>query len=193
MKKIITLSGSALLLVVSAAMGADTNNVSFDQTQNTTVINHYGENSLPLYRGNEFSIAGFGTAELGERTIDHLSGNRIVHNGKLGLGAGASYFFTSIIGIEGDAYSENPRHSFIDNASGSLILRFPIGQTGLAPYALGGGGHQFDPIESSFVHFGGGLEFRFTPHVGIFADARYVLPDRTRDFGVGRAGFRIAF
>jgi hypothetical protein len=37
------------------------------------------------------------------------------------------------------------------------------------------------------------MEFRFTPNIGLFADARYVLPDRTKYYGVGRAGLRLSF
>jgi hypothetical protein len=38
------------------------------------------------------------------------------------------------------------------------------------------------------------VEFRFTPHFGLFVDARYVLGDKTAsNYGVGRAGLRFAF
>jgi hypothetical protein len=44
-----------------------------------------------------------------------------------------------------------------------------------------------------FGQFGGGMEFRFTPHVGIFIDARAVVPNETKYYGVGRVGMRFAF
>jgi len=74
--------------------------------------------------------------------------------------------------------------------SGSLIFRLPIGETGLAPYAFCGGGYQFDPVDTSFLHAGAGLEYRFTHNVGIFVDGRWVWSDRDRNYGLARAGFR---
>jgi len=146
-----------------------------------------------LYRAQELSFDFFGTGTLGEQTIDHVSGDRIRHNGRLGAGIGANYFFCRYVGIGGDAYSEGTSHSFVYSTSGNLILRLPIGETGLAPYIFGGGGYQFDGVEQGFGQGGAGLEFRFTRNVGIFADARYVDADRSENYGVGRAGLRISF
>ena len=99
--------------------------------------------------------------------------------------------------IRDRAYTENTDAHFVDDVDGSLIVRIPIplGNTGLglAPYGFGGGGHKFDPVEASYVHAGGGVEFRFTPHIGIFVDARYVWADHVKDYGLGRAGVRFAF
>jgi hypothetical protein len=74
-----------------------------------------------------------------------------------------------------------------------LIARFPIGESGFAPYVFGGGGRQFDPIELWFGQVGGGLEFRFTPNVGLFTDVRYVLTDGAEDHGLARLGVRLVF
>lgn len=169
------------------------------QDQTTTIVQtqqppppaaNYAE---PYYRGSELSVDGFGTLSLGEWTINHLSGARVRHNGKLGAGAGVNFFFSKMVGIGGDAWSEDTTGRFIDNASGSLILRFPIGDSPFAPYVFGGGGYEFDHVPQGFGQFGGGIEIRFNPHVGIFADARYIVADKTDDWGVGRAGFRFSF
>jgi hypothetical protein len=156
---------------------------------------NYGNQSLryDMYRANEFSLDAFGTDTLGQHTINHPSTDRIRNNSVLGLGLGANYFFIRYVGIGAEAYTENTAHNFVDNASGNLIVRFPIGDTGLAPYAYGGGGYRWDPVSTWFGQVGGGLEFRFTRNIGIFVDARYVLADRIRDYGVGRAGLRFAF
>ncbi len=111
----------------------------------------------------------------------------------LGAGLGVNYFILRYVGVGGDLYTENTAHDLVDNASGNVIFRYPIGQTGLAPYVYGGGGYKWDPVQTAFGQVGGGLEFRFTPHIGVFVDARYVLADRIRDYGVGRAGVRFAF
>ena len=102
-------------------------------------------------------------------------------------------YFPEIVGVGIDAYTENAGHSFVDNLSGNLILRIPIESIRLAPYVYGGGGYQFDPGQVGFGQFGAGVEYRFTHHIGIFSDARYVMTDKTPNFAVARLGVRFAF
>ena len=146
-----------------------------------------------LYRASEMSLDVFGSASLGKYTIKHLSGDRVRDNSELGAGVGMNYFITRNVGIGGDVYSENTSGTFIDSASANLILRLPLGDGGLAPYAFGGGGRQFEDIDAWFAQLGAGLEYRFSPQVGAFVDARWVLPDETKYYGVVRAGVRFAF
>ena len=122
-----------------------------------------------------------------------MSEARIRHNTRLGAGLGLSYFITRNIGISADAYSENTTGTFVDSASLNLTARFPLGESGFAPYIFGGGGHQFDLAKIWFGQAGAGVEYRFTPNVGMFVDARLVLPERTRYYGVARLGMRFAF
>lgn len=146
-----------------------------------------------FYRIGEFSADGFGTASEGKYTIDHLSGDRVSHNTRLGAGLGLNYFFTRWLGAGAETYSENGSPAFVDSASANLILRFPVGNSGLAPYALGGGGYRFDDVTAWLGEFGAGLEYRFTPHWGVFLDARAVLPSETKTYGLARLGVRFAF
>ena len=146
-----------------------------------------------LYHANELSVDLFGSGSVGQQTIDHLSGDRLDHNGRLGAGAGLNYFFTRHFGIGGDAYTENTAHNFVDSVSGNLIGRLPLGHSGIAPYIFGGGGYQFDQVAQKFAQAGAGVEFRLTNHAGFFVDARYVFADRTDNYGVGRAGVRLSF
>ena len=145
------------------------------------------------YRANEFSMDVFGTAAIGKYTIDHLSGSRIRHNSTLGAGVGMSYFINRNIGFGADAYSENKKGALVDNASANVIMRFPLGDSGFAPNIFGGGGYQFDTAKAWFAQLGAGVEYRFTPRIGAFVDARFVLPDETKYYGVGRLGMRFAF
>jgi len=177
MKNKIFVGGTILMLAATSALGQ--NNVS----------NNLGD----YYRSSELSVDAFGTASLGAYTLDHISNNRIRQNTEFGVGAGLSYFITRNIGIGAEAYSENTTGAFIDSASANLILRLPLGQSGFAPYAFGGGGHQFDMAKLSFGQAGAGMEYRFTPHVGVFLDARAVWPNETKYYGVARAGLRFAF
>jgi hypothetical protein len=185
MKKGIIISTAAVLLAAGTVVSAD--NISDDQSMK------YDQNADQKYQGNELSLDAFGTAAIGQNDINHISGNRINHDARLGAGLGLNYFFIRYIGIGGDAYTEDTRHNFVDNASGNLIARLPLGNSGLAPYIYGGAGHKFDPINLSFAQAGGGIEFRFTHNVGLFVDARYVFADKIQNYGVGRTGVRISF
>ncbi len=177
MKNKMLVGGTMLMLAATSVLGAE------------TASNNQGD----YYRSGELSVDAFGTGSLGEYTIQHLSGPSVRQNVRFGVGAGINYFITRNIGIGGDAYSENTTGAFIDSASANLTLRLPLGQSIFAPYVFGGGGHQFDMAQLWFGQFGGGMEFRFTPHVGIFIDARAVVPNETKYYGVGRVGMRFAF
>jgi len=183
MKNKMLVGGTILMIAATSALGAET--VSNDQG----VPYDQGD----YYRSSELSVDAFGTASLGEWTLNHLSNARVRHNARLGVGAGVNYFITRNIGIGAEAYSENTTGAFIDSASANLILRLPLGQSGFAPYAFGGGGYQFDMAQLWFGQFGAGMEYRFTPHVGLFIDARAVLPNETKYYGVARLGLRFAF
>jgi hypothetical protein len=147
---------------------------------------------ISLYRAHELSLDAFGMGSIGQRTIRHLTGRSVVDDGRVGAGAGVNYFFTRHLGFGWEAYSQNTRGTFVDNGSMNLIGRLPLGESGFAPYALGGGGYQFD-VKQGIAQAGGGIEFRFNEHVGIFVDARYVWAEKTDNFGVGRFGVRWAF
>jgi len=154
----------------------------------------YGDGrSGELFRANEPTLDLFGSLSINQETINHISGERVEDDGRLGLGLGGNYFFTRNIGLGADAYTENTQHSFVDNTSGNLIIRFPFDSVHLAPYVFGGGGYQFDPSGVWFGQAGGGLEVRFIRQVGMFVDARYVFTDGTKNFGVGRLGVRLGF
>jgi hypothetical protein len=190
MKKGILITGSTLLLAIATAVRAQDTTTSGNGNSQINSPHDPPE----LYNGNEFNLDLFGGGTLNEHDLDRLSGARIHNDGRLGLGAGGDYFFVRNLGIGGEVYSENAgQPHFLNEASGSVILRFPLGEGGLAPYIFGGGGHQFEPQMASFIHGGAGLEYRFSPNVGLFTDARWVSTDRIGNYGMARAGFRFAF
>ena len=149
--------------------------------------------SETLFRANEWSVDPFGSVSVRQETINRFSQQRVRQDGRLGAGLGVNYFFTRNIGFGADAYTEDTRHNFVDNASGNFIYRFPFDSVHLAPYVYGGGGHQFDPFDQWFAQAGAGLEVRFTPHLGVFTDGRYVFTDGTKNFGLARFGVRVSF
>lgn len=151
------------------------------------------ETGSEMYRAKEFSIDAFGSGVIGRQTIDNFSGRRVSDDVKLGVGVGMNYFITRHFGVGADAHSGSLSGSFVDSASAQVIGRLPIGDSGLAPYIFGGGGHQFEGIEQWFGHAGVGVEIRFHQNWGVFTDARYVLADETDGYGVGRLGIRWSF
>jgi len=182
MKNQLIVGGTLLLLAATPAWAAD-----------ATFTTPTGNNLDDLYRIGEFSADGFGTASLGKYTLDHLSGARVYNNTRLGAGMGLNYFFTRYLGMDAEAYSENGPGAWVDSVSANLIVRFPMGDSGFAPYVLGGAGYRFDHVSAAFGEAGGGMEYRFTPHWGVFLDARAVLPAETRIYGLARIGVRFAF
>jgi len=161
------------LWAIGSNIGARADDISHNPTP-------YYANEPSLYHANELSADLFGVAGIGHGS------------GKLGAGAGLSYFPLRYFGLGGDAYSQNTTGTFIDNASLSLIGRLPLGKSGLAPYIFGGGGNQFE-AKQAFGQAGGGLEFRFAHHICIFADARYLWIHDLPNYGMGRFGFRFSF
>jgi hypothetical protein len=192
----ITMAAGALLATGSSLRAADVDSPTTNQPALAAPDSYEQGRTNNLdsyYHCNELSLDGFATGSEGSYTIDHLSSQRIRRNTQGGAGAGINYFITRYVGVGAEAYSENTTGTFIDNASGNLILRLPLGESGFAPYALGGGGQQFDAAKLTFGQAGAGMEYRFCHHIGVFVDARCVWPNETKYYGVGRAGLRFAF
>lgn len=177
MKNRILLCGTTLLLAAAPAIAAD----------------RMRPGANDKYRANEASLDLFGSSSVGQQTINNITGLRVNRDLRLGAGIGMNYFLTRYLGLGAEAYSENTAHSLVDSTSASVIGRFPLGQSGVAPYVYAGGGRQCDPTTLWLAHAGAGLEYRFTPRVGAFVDARYVLTDGTPNFGLGRVGLRLGF
>jgi hypothetical protein len=192
----ITMAAGAILATGTTLWAADADSSSTTQPALAASNgNDLGQTNdlAPIYRSNELSLDGFATGSEGSYTINHISSQRVRKNTQGGAGVGINYFITRYVGIGADAYSENTTGTFIDNASGNLLLRLPLGESGFAPYAFGGGGHQFDAAKLWFGQAGAGMEYRFCHHIGVFVDARCVWPNETKYYGVGRAGLRFAF
>lgn len=197
LSKYLCATAAGVFSTISLAIADDTANNS-GLSADSSHHSHHDSNSSdydenPYYHAMEFSVDGFASGSLSEQGIRNLSGSRIRHDGKFGVGAGANWFFCRYLGVGGDLWSENTDRQFIDNASGNLIARYPIAHTGVAPYIFGGAGHQFDEVSQTFGQAGAGVEFRFAHHIGIFVDARYIFPDESDNFALGRAGFRFTF
>src|SRR5580692_9951504 len=190
-------------LITQLALIAATTGIVFSshaQTQNystsepaPTAQTTAPENDFELYHPYEFSVDGSVIGVL--HAYDFNNGGLHRRNYRFGGDAGANFFFTKYIGIGGDAFAvtghNNP--SFVNTATGNLIFRIPIGNTGIAPYFIGGAGYQFEHVDQIVGGGGVGLEIRVVQHFSIFVDARYLTAVKTPDYGYGRAGVRLSF
>jgi hypothetical protein len=152
----------------------------------------YGPSVPDKFTANELSLDAFGSYWAGQRRIEDVFDTNI-RSGTWGGGVGLNYFLTREIGLSGDFNIPRNDGNFIDSASGSLILRLPFENAGMAPYVFGGGTRLTDRSWEWAGHAGVGFEFRFNPITGLFADGRYIWPDRTPDSLLLRAGLRFVF
>jgi hypothetical protein len=164
---------------------------------NAWMGNHFAyDTKPPLYSSQEVSLDLFASYINPEGKFHDLFETSI-REGFWGGGAGVNYFLTREFGIGADFnISSKPDDiNLVDQVTGNLIFRLPIGSSGVAPYAIGGGGRAMSP-RYDWVYGGGvGLEFRFNPTTGIFSDARFLLADRSTADNrlLIRTGIRITF
>jgi hypothetical protein len=155
-------------------------------------------------------------ADIHEFDLGHLSNDRfLARDESWGGGASFKYFFCRYIGVgvEGYALAANDT---VGGALGNLTLRYPIGCSRLAPYVYGGIGGAFGGTHTVLAEFpedifhvadrdnddnavlagevGGGLEFRFTRHIGVMADfSWHFLEGPDNNFGMARSGLTFSF
>jgi hypothetical protein len=155
-------------------------------TERVTTVEHFApDDNYKPFPAHQLSLEAFGT--YATRNREGSSGN----DG--GGGLGLTYFFTRYIGIGADSYIEEWKWPY--RVNGSAILRLPLPDkfSHLAAYGFGGGGRQFKDIPQYTWHGGGGMEYKFTRQVGIFADAREVFPDKTPNYTLVRGGLSFGF
>ncbi len=113
-----------------------------------------------------------------------------------GGGIGVNYFFLKYIGIGAEQTLVGREDVAEWGTFGNLFLRYPICSWNLAPYAVVGLGALYGQTEAILAGtVGGGLEYRITDNVGIFADARWLYNANVSNSGaVGvRTGLKFAF
>jgi len=142
--------------------------------------------------------------------------DRLEHNAG-GGGIMLNYYLNRYVGfsLEGDFLGGNPYNTV---GTANLIFRYPFefGATsasgyskdgkstvgkevasgpvwGLAPYIVLGGGAQWDGRCEGIGDVGGGLEFRFKQHYGIFVEGRWVVHDARENYAAETAGFSYNF
>jgi Outer membrane protein beta-barrel domain len=171
---------------------------------------------VSYFRANEFSVGLF--ASYGWTYNDNV---RAIGNHAWGGGIDGQYFPLRYLGfsVEGNFFNEVPDDFFGSTVTGNVILRYPLDVNfpgfHLAPYIFGGVGGVFNSNNAltrvaTFGHAqtlnrrntdnevlgdgGLGLEYRFTPHIGLFSDVRYNVVDESKNnFLTTRFGLRFAF
>jgi hypothetical protein len=163
-------------------------------TEDRTRVAYDSNHQWRHYKANELNFEVFGMGTLGRSTISDIAEDDIERDGNFGPGLGVSYFVHRNVGIQAEAYHDGSRGGeFVDSVGGHLVGRFPIGTNGVAPYIFGGAGRQFDPGLQWTWDAGAGLEWRFRSHIGVFIDLRYVWPEKSGDYGLGRLGLKFGF
>src|SRR5881398_2850935 len=157
------------------------------------------------YADNEFNVGLWGTYVF---TGNEWQDDRYLESDHaFGGGLDLKYFFHRYfgVGIEGWA---------VDAVLGTLTLRYPIPCTRFSPYLFGGAGGIFGGGEKTNVvvndgiirteqtgsesraigQVGGGMEVRFTPHIGWVSDFSWNFVDGPKNnFGMVRTGVNFAF
>ena len=128
--------------------------------------------------------------------------------------------FRTLLPGPGFIFESIENHRVISSVLGTVTVRYPIGCSRFAPYAWAGGGaifgggetdlyiptpfKPFKPFNPFTKHtgsepeaigqFGGGLEIRFTHHVGWMTDFSWnAINGANNNFGMVRSGFTFAF
>ncbi len=178
MKKLLTLTGIAILSAVTAFAG------------DGKVVKEVIVPETCNFRDTEFQLDAFGMGAFYESGRPGWGG-----------GLGANFFFAKYfgIGVEQDLFGRNDRgsRSYTEWATiGNFFVRYPICSWNLAPYIMAGGGAAYGDNTKGhgFGHVGGGVEYRVTQNIGLFTDARYVFSSvEPENACFARAGLRFAF
>jgi hypothetical protein len=164
------------------------------------------------FRANEWDLGVFATYAKG------VGGdiNRGLGEHAWGGGLSGAYFPWLYAGfrIQGSVVDVSRHDTAAGWVSGDFLLRYPLDSlwpnVHLAPYAFAGVGGFFSDLgdhfdEFGFHHhhgsdnrvmgnFGGGIEYRFTPHIGIFTEAAYDVVDGAKNnFVPINFGLKFAF
>ena len=154
----------------------------------------YDHKTTPLYSANELSLDLGGSYTAGQRGLNHLFDTSIKgRRGSWGGDVGLNYFITRAFGVGVDVNMPDNGGNLVDAVAANVIGRFPLGNSGFAPYVFGGGGRTTDRAWEWMGQAGLGLEFRLNHTVGIYTDGRYQWTHNTGDGLLLRAGLRIAF
>jgi hypothetical protein len=209
MDKVIVSAITAVLLQTSTVFAGE------PITSNKEIVAPPAPPPTSFFRANEFDVGAFATYSKG-------FGDNFGSVGEHGWGGGGevSYFPWLYAGfrLQGAVMNTMPGDNTAGDVTADVVLRYPLDRIvpnlHLAPYAFGGvggvfndsgGSGGFGPNRFSFKNrgtrdnnvlgnTGAGLEYRFTPHVGVFGEAGYNFVNGPRNnFMQVNFGVRYAF
>lgn len=203
MKKL-TMSLCALVALASAAFAGPAS----VQSSSKNVQQQANETTASCFADREWNVDLFGNYAWTQHGRERYIGQDHAFGG----GIDVNYIFARYFGVGLEGYALDARDA-IGQVSGNVLVRFPIDRICLAPYAFAGGGVVFNGSKvgdrlangqignarksadsEGIAQFGGGLEYRFTPHVGIMNDFTWtVVNGHDNNYGMIRTGVRFAF
>lgn len=162
-----------------------------------------------FFRAHELDLGAFATYGTNFGPQDNHRG---IGDHAWGGGVDAAYFPWLYAGfrVQGAVVNLIPGDQTAGIIKGDFILRYPLDlvwpNVHLAPYAIGGVGGLIDGYNGARSNgtlrttnkvlgdAGGGLEYRFTPHIGLFGEATYNIVDGPKNnFLQANWGVRYAF
>lgn len=147
--------------------------------------------SASLFGENELILDLAITYAVGEpRGLDKFLDTN-ARGGQFGAAIGLTKFFNANFGLGAETGIANIDHiNSIDYLNVLAVGRLPFEH--FAPYVLAGVGRELHAgIYDGII--GGGIEYRFTPKLGAFAEARFIFREASPDAGMGRLGIRFVF
>ena len=161
------------------------------------------------FRANELDLGAFATYGT---SFGSQSNFRGIGDHAWGGGAEVSYFplFWAGLRIQGAVINLIPGDNTAGIVRGDFLARYPLDlvwtNVHLAPYGIAGVGGLFSGYDGIRPNgslrfsnrvmgdFGGGLEYRFTPHIGVFSEATWNVVDGSKNnFLQVNFGARFAF
>jgi hypothetical protein len=162
-----------------------------------------------FFRANELDLGAFATYAT---RFGSQSDTRGIGNHAWGGGVDAAYFPLLYAGfrVQGGFINITPGDRMAGIIKGDAIFRYPLDLVWpnfhLAPYGIGGVGGLiggYDGLSNTggqhirsqvLGDFGGGLEYRFTPHIGVFGETTWNVVNGPRNnFLEVNWGVRLAF
>jgi outer membrane protein with beta-barrel domain len=161
------------------------------------------------FRANELDLGAFATYGTNTHDQSNFSG---IGDHAWGGGAEVSYFPLIWAGlrVQGSVINLIPGDNTAGIVRGDFLARYPLDlvwpNVHLAPYGIAGVGGLFSGYNGLRSNgtlrfsnrvlgdFGGGLEYRFTPHIGVFSEATWNVVDGPKNnFLQVNFGARFAF
>lgn len=112
-----------------------------------------------------------------------------------GGGLAVTYFYHRNFGFGFDADVTDGDTDALIHASATFVARYPFdfGNLCLSPYFKTAVGVQSEDGTNAFFAIGGGIEWRATSRIGVFAESTFGFLEDREDFVNVRAGMRFVF